>query len=257
MAVMDEFKEERESIKNKSFKEKLDYFWYFYKVHTIVGIFLLLLAVIFIKDIVTNKEYAYYCVFLNSYSVNEEIGFMDEFAETTDVDLDKYMVVLDDRTQFSTNAYDQTSMAMMQKFVAMIYAGDVDNAVMEKDLYTNYAKSGTFMDLRNVLTPEQIEKYKDHFYYYDMAKAEEDDAEKYAEIAGENAPVLPEDTVDRKNPDAMEDPVPIGIFLEGDLRKKIDEAGFYPEDSEIVFGFITETRADLGRAFLDWLTGNA
>ena len=35
MALMDEFKEERESIKNKSFKEKMDYFWCYNKFFNI------------------------------------------------------------------------------------------------------------------------------------------------------------------------------------------------------------------------------
>ncbi len=254
MPVMDEFKEERESIKNKSFKEKLDYFWYYYKVHTIVGIFVLILAIVFIRDAVNKKDYAYYCTFLNSFSMDAETGFMDEFAKTTDVDLDKFEVRLDDTTRFSLDGYDQTSMAMVQRFVAMIYAGDIDNAVMEKSLFTNYAKNETFMDLRQVLTPEQIEKYKDHFYYIDRAEFDAAEEADFGEIAESNAPVLKEDTVDRKNPEAMKDPIPVGIFIEDDLRGKITEYGFYPEDEVIVFGFLTETHADLGRQFLDWLT---
>ena len=256
MPVMDEFKEERESIKNKSFKEKLDYFWYYYKVHTIVGIFVLILAIVFIRDAVNKKDFAYYCVFLNSFSMDEETGFMDEFAKTTDVDFSKYEVRLDDTTRFSLDGYDQTSMAMIQRFVAMIYAGDIDNAVMEKSLFTNYAKSDTFMDLRDVLTADQMEKYKDHIYYIDRAELEAENDADFAEIAESNAPVLKEDTVDRKNPDAMKDPIPMGIFIEDELRGKISEYGFYSDDEVIVFGFITETHADLGRQFLDWLTAN-
>lgn len=254
MAVMDEFKEERESIKNKSFKEKLDYFWYYYKVHTIVGIFVLILAIVFIRDAVNKKDYAYYCTFINSFTMDEETGFMDEFAKTTDVDLDEFEIRLDDTTSFSLDSYDQTSMAMIQRFVAMVYAGDVDNAVMELNLYTNYAKSDMFFDLRQVLTEEQLEKYKDHFYYIDAPELEQE--ADYEAIYKEGAPLIPEDTVDRKDPSAMENPIPVGIFLEGDMRQKITENGFYPEDDVIVFGFLTDKHVDLGRQFLDWLTCN-
>ena len=44
MALMDEFKEERESIKNKSFKEKLDYFWCYYKWWIITPIIIVFIA---------------------------------------------------------------------------------------------------------------------------------------------------------------------------------------------------------------------
>ena len=35
MAVMDEFKEEREALKRGTPKQKLAYFWYYYKWHVI------------------------------------------------------------------------------------------------------------------------------------------------------------------------------------------------------------------------------
>jgi len=255
MAMMDEFKEERESVKDKPFKERLAYFWYYYKIRTCAAIFALILLIVFTVDIINNKEYAYYCTFVNSYTYNEETGFMDEFAKTTDIDLDEYAVYLDDAMRFSLDGYDQTSMAMLQKFVSMMFAGDIDNVVMEKDLYTNYAKSKTFMDLRDVLTEEQLEKYKDNFYYFD-AEEWKNATEDYDEAFDPSAPVLVEDTVDRKSTEGMTDPVPVGVILDGELGEKIKNAGFYEEDTEIIFGFVTNKRADIGRQFLDWLTCN-
>ena len=43
MAVMDEFKEEREALKRGTPKQKLAYFWYYYKWHVTERIQLLTL----------------------------------------------------------------------------------------------------------------------------------------------------------------------------------------------------------------------
>ena len=254
MPVYDEYKDVRESIKDKPFKEKMAYFWYYYKIHTIVGIFLLILLAVFIKDRVNNKEYAYTCTLVNAVPVNEATGFMDEFVATTDIDTSKYIAYLDDQVQFSFEGYDQTSMAMMQKFVAMVYAGDIDNVVMEHDLFTNYANNEAFIDLRTVLTPEEIEKYEDYFFYIDYDNLGNESPDFEAVASGNTEELVKHDEVDRKSTEGMSNPVPVGIFLEDELGERIKSVGFYGEDADIVFGFLTEKHLDYSRQFLDWLT---
>ena len=51
MPVMDEFKEERESLKNGTPKQKLTYFWDYYKWHVIVAIVAIIVVVTFIQQI--------------------------------------------------------------------------------------------------------------------------------------------------------------------------------------------------------------
>ena len=41
MAVMDEFKEEREALKRGTPKQKLAYFWYYYKWHVIISVIII------------------------------------------------------------------------------------------------------------------------------------------------------------------------------------------------------------------------
>jgi len=44
MAVMDEFKEEREALKRGTPKQKLAYFWYYYKWHVIISVMIIGIA---------------------------------------------------------------------------------------------------------------------------------------------------------------------------------------------------------------------
>ena len=46
MPLMDEFKEERASIKNAPFKKKLRYFWDYYKWHVIITVAAVVIAAV-------------------------------------------------------------------------------------------------------------------------------------------------------------------------------------------------------------------
>ena len=59
MAMRDEVREQQNKLKGKTFKEKLDYFWDYYKVHTIVLVFSIVVISVFVKDIVTSKDNAF------------------------------------------------------------------------------------------------------------------------------------------------------------------------------------------------------
>ena len=58
MAVMDEFREERENLKNASFQKKWQYFWYYYKLHVVIGGFIAFFVISMAHSILTAKDNA-------------------------------------------------------------------------------------------------------------------------------------------------------------------------------------------------------
>lgn len=66
MAVMDEFREEREALKNGTPKEKLQYFWYYYKWHVIIALVVIIMIVSFVQQLRDRKDPAFYAVMLNA-----------------------------------------------------------------------------------------------------------------------------------------------------------------------------------------------
>ena len=66
MAVMDEFKEEREALKNGTPKQKLAYFWYYYKWHVIISVIVIGMIVSFIYQYTNRKDTAFNAVLLNA-----------------------------------------------------------------------------------------------------------------------------------------------------------------------------------------------
>lgn len=253
MPVMDEFKKQREALKDKPFKEKWSYFWYYYKVHVIVVICVLILAGTTIHDIVTTKDIAFYVAFLNCFATDQDEEFIDDFAQLTDIDLEENDVYLDSNMRFNVTQYDENSMAAAQKFLAMSAAGEIDVVVTDRDVFASYADNGTFMDLHNYLTEDQIEKYKDHFFYFDEGIL--DDEVDYEAIANSEL-AIPEDTEERRDPSDMESPVAVGIFLDEAMKQKLTDIGYYAESQELVFGIMgSEENKVYCQQFIDWLTG--
>lgn len=253
MALMDEFKEERESLKNKPLKDKWNYFWYYYKLHVIAIASVIILGSVLIHDIVTSKEVLFHATFINSFSMEDTTEFMEDFASYTDIDTEEYTVFLDTTLQLSLDSYDSNSMASIQKLMAMASAGEIDVFVSDRNIFARYASNEMFSDLRNYLTKEQLERYSDYIFYYDDVPVEN---EVDTEALMNNEPIDYTDTVQRRDPSTMENPVPMGIFLDGSLRQKLLENNYYGNSQEIVFGIMGGCEnPEYCQIFLDFLTG--
>ena len=89
MAVMDEFKEEREALKNGTPRQKLAYFWYYYKWHVIIALVVIIMIVSFVKQLTDRKDPSFYAVMLNAslldQMTSEQPDFVTDFAEKEDV----------------------------------------------------------------------------------------------------------------------------------------------------------------------------
>lgn len=53
-------------------RKKWDNFWYYYKIHVLIGAFLLFMAVVFIKDMLSKIEYDYNVAFVSDYMMADE-----------------------------------------------------------------------------------------------------------------------------------------------------------------------------------------
>lgn len=71
------------------FKKKWENYWYYYKWHTIAGVFVLLLAVVFIHDIATKEQYDTTVMFAHSeYVEDAEIAQLKSTLEQYIPDVD-------------------------------------------------------------------------------------------------------------------------------------------------------------------------
>lgn len=228
MPVMDEFREEREAMKEKSFKEKFQYFADYYKWHVIGGVLLVAFAVSLIHSVVTHKDFAFYCAFLNTYQTEAAETFREEFAERAEIDLEQYEVMLDTDLYITDNVYDESNVGSIERLMVYIAAGDVDVMSGDVNSMNRYAYNGTFMDLRQLLPAELQAALEPYYYYMDGAVADEID--RHQEMG--EIDYVPQYPAAPSDPETMEAPIPVGLYIQDCPR--IQESFIFKEKDAVM-----------------------
>lgn len=260
MAVMDEFKEEREAMKHGTPKEKLAYFFYYYKWHVGISAVVIILVVTFIVQLCSNKEDALYVCMLNALTKTDEgyldysepVGYGDAFAEYAGIDTSEYDVRFDTSIQIDYSSLDESTITSAQKYMAYLAAAQLDVIVTDEASLESSAYQQDFYDLREILSAEQLEKYSPYFYYIDMTVVAQRD--ELLDDPNNLSSELDLEIPDPRNPEAMDDPVPVGIYLDTctDLKDR-----FYFRGEDIVgcvFGNTKHLEASL--KYFDFLFEN-
>lgn len=254
MAVMDEFKEERAALKNGTFKEKLSYFWDYYKWYVIGTICVVAFVGSFVHQIVTKKETAFYAVMLNASTMaplEADDPYALEYAEYAGIDSDEYDIFFDTSFRIIENSLDENTYSSVQKLAVYTAASDLDVMITDTDSFQKYANSYTFYDLRDFLSAEQIAKYEPYFYYVDQKIVDEIELAN-SKLDDSYVPVYGDPT----KPEEMSTPIPVGIYLD-DNAKLRENYYFRAEEGaaeHVVMGvYCNTTRADNVNKFLDFV----
>lgn len=248
MPVMDEFREEREAIKNGTREQKYQYFKDYYRTPLIIAIIAIVIVGAFIYQYVSHKETAFYALMLNCSAYPENDWFLEEYADKAGISLDEYEITLDSAVYLDLNSTFEDSQIASQKIATYSGAGHVDVMMGGGDEFAYYANNVTFKDLRDILTEEQLAKYEPYFYYFDEAILEELSQETM--VGGDTSTLsLP----DPKNPDAMERPVPVALYI--DSSTKLSEAYYFKnaEDGIAIGIFANAPHPENIQTFIDYI----
>lgn len=247
MAVMDEFREEREALKHGSLKQRLQYFWYYYRWHVIVGILVLVFGFSLIKEIVTQKDNAFYAVMLNSTELDSGAAYAQGFAEYAGIDLNEYEMLFDTSMHISTSSYDESTMSSSQKLMVYTAAAELDVMVSNTEVLQQYANTGTFYDLRELLTAEQLAQYEPYLYYVDQAVVEQIEIAR-DELTDINSITVP----DPFKPDEMADPIPVGLCV-SDCAPLRESFYFSNEQDVVLCVFVNSQRPETSVSFINYV----
>ena len=128
-------------------RKKIDNFWYYYKIHVLVVVFILFVASVFIKDIVTKVDYDYSVAFVTEEMMtNEEISSIQSVFEREAEDLNgdgeihvevqKYTIPQGDSADPQLVAAGQTKLTVdIQEGTSMIF-------FLSPGCYESYKDSG-------------------------------------------------------------------------------------------------------------------
>lgn len=229
MSIRDEIREQRMSLKGKGVKAHVSWFWSYYKWPVAIIILSLILVISVVYSIVTRKPEAANVIMLNVEGQSSLLNtdpIVEDIADKADVDLDEYSISLDMSGHLTPGgATDSAEIGQQERIVTYISAKNLDVLACDAYNFVSYANIGAFVDLRTVLSDEEIEKYEPYFYYVDEAvvDAEQDSAlsgsseEDSSDITGETQEEAEASkkvgTFKLPDPSKMEDPEPVGIVL--------------------------------------------
>lgn len=247
MPVMDEFKEEREALKHGTPKQKFTYFMDYYKWHVVAGIAIIGIVVSLIYQIATGKDTALYVCLINAaergFGENSSDG-KDPFMEYAGIDPGACTIIYDTSVRVNSGSPDEVASA--QKLMVYIAAAELDVIVTDPSSLERYAYQDDFMDLRELLTPEQFDRYEPYFYYVDGAVMKEVEA---ASEALDTDYVL--QAPNPREPEHMQDPIPVGIYLDG--CESIREDYYFQQDEVVLSVLVNTTRPETAAQYIDYL----
>lgn len=248
MSVLEEIKEQHQKAKDMTLKGKLSYFWYYYKIHTIVAVIVLIFVISYIHQIATDKPCAFYAILLNANNTPENADtsdlWEDKFQSYAGIDPDAYQVNIDTSVTLYSDDSSQYDTANRMKITARMSAGDIHAILADTENFEIYAREESFYDLTSIFTDEELAPYTDYLYYTDATAFDEDIGNTLDEMEAATQKVY-ELTIDHGDPSTMEKPVAVGIRIP-DTGNKLADSGYYAylqedDDSHIFQGYPMET----------------
>ena len=190
MAVMDEFREEREQLRTAPLKVKWQYFKDYYLLWTLGALLLIGIAAAFLYSVLTQKEEVFRAVLINrapSMTAETEVeqAFADSFLtnpkrEQIVIDTSIRMQLLTDgeetgdgasagATAGTSAAEEAQNIAITgikytyedeEKLMLLVMTGGADLLVAEQNLFERYVAAEWYQDLRGILDEETLASYK-------------------------------------------------------------------------------------------------
>lgn len=229
-SVIEEIREQqKKAFATMTPKEKLAYFWDYYKIHTIAAIAIIAFVVAFINSYRSNKPIAFYAVLLNANAMADNAAsasaWNEGFMEYAGIDPEAYQVNIDTSVSLSAGGGDQYEVANRQKMMAMMHAGDIHAIVADTETFEGYARLEYFYDLNAAFSEAELAPYTDLLYYTDGAAFDEETGDTLEEMEAAQEAVYNK-VVDHSDPASMEKPVAVGIRIP-QTGNRLGDSGYY------------------------------
>lgn len=225
MPVIDEIREEQKKFKHMTPKEKAGYIWDYYKIHIIVGIFLLIFAAMLIRDVRKNSLPIHLnaCIVNSNFTYDTEATIPTAYVNYADIDTDKENYYIDYSMHIVPENFDQVGLAYQQKLMALFSSAELDVLMADKPLIESFADVDAYANLEELLPADLKQELEEKGYTYFTYPNEE--------------------------------PIPVGIYMENCTRMNQDgEFGTYFPESEPIFTIAINTeRPDYAIEFLRFL----
>lgn len=247
MKISDYVKKEYQNIKERPPKERWAYFLEYYKWHAIIVLLVIAILIQGVVGVITRKETVLSGILISCRLDCNDDAFLQGFYEKSNVDTREQEVsfytdltLVDGQSRYDVSSF--------QSVLASVAAQQTDFITGRPDAFRffAYSTSRIFADLRNVLDEETLNQLSDRLYYIDNAFLKQLDAPVGTEVNVDlsNCP-------DPRRPEAMEQPIPVGI----DISSCQDFiSSYYFPNTTMYLGVVSNTtRPDMVMKFIDYL----
>ncbi len=210
MTIREAIRAKQRQMRERSPQARRAYFWEYHKAAVIALAVALLACILVAVDVFGKKDVAFHGMFLNAEE-RQSGQLIADFAKAIGIDPEKEEIKLDSALKISQNANSTEDLYGIQSLVTRISAGAIDTVACDGELLISFGYLGYLADLRQVLTAQELERLDGSLLYVDQAVLD-----ALSEAALDPEGVL-QDYPDPGKPDTMEDPVPVGILLNGAL----------------------------------------
>lgn len=140
----------REYMKDMNTKQKIDYIWYYYKVHIIVTLIAIFLIGTFVSDKINSKNYVLsFTVIGSSFNVDQQDEMQKEVTKLLLGKTDgKDQAYIDFMPLYKNSSGELTLQPeLQQKFIVKMAAGEIDVAALDKNMFASLAANGGLVKL--------------------------------------------------------------------------------------------------------------
>lgn len=247
MTIRESIRSQIEMMKGKRRREKLAYFWDYYGIKSICILTVLALSVFIVVDLSTQKDSGYVGVFFGASEKSSSDTYLCDFASFAGLDSDHFDITV----QFSPgirldSTITEEGYQALEGFATMAGAHMVDNIAANADLFLYYSYLGYTADLRNVLSEAQLTELSPNLNYID--------GDLLRQYQSKEQTIDYNHFPDPKKPDAMIDPIPVGIDLSAATEDFCNTYTF-TERNAVIGICSTSERMDVAVTFIRFALG--
>ena len=144
-----------EDQRRKTGKDRLEYFWMFYKIPAILVLIGIVVVASFFHARITEKPSVMNAMLLDIHTEVLGESLEQSFIKADGINPDQNSVMIS-VSQLLGDGSSDYQMASLAKLYSQIGTGKLDVVSMKKNDYIKYIDAGTFMDLRKVFTEEEL-----------------------------------------------------------------------------------------------------
>lgn len=217
-------KKKEEGLKFDSFKEKIAYYWDYYKWTVGVAVALVFIALMLVRSVIIEmKPPIIYIAMMNAHMDSPgDATFGDDYGNQRGLDPKSGSIKMD--TDFihpmtidDAALKNDTIIASMQRFTAAVTTSNIDIAITNPWVLKDYMENEIFYNLEEIYTEEELKQLEDLLWYE-------------ADSTGKQ--------------------VPVGVVING--HRDIDS--FYDEGEVIVIGIPRDSkRVERAKDFVAWM----